>query len=601
MNIKQNTENKVILEGETLIKSAFEHLINKRFEQSLAIILEAQKLFKNEIKNVCKNGKPKENQKENTLDNLSICLSLMGTAEYLQDKCKYLKALTYINDGAYLAESSNSLDAKLINEFALATIDSYESNYHTAILHYEKAIKLAEIQDTYNICKFMKERLQQLQDKKNPSGKRDPLIALLKIGQAVSAETDINALLKVIAEETKAAIQADRCSVFLYDKKNDELWSKVALGMDSQEIRFPAGKGLAGHVVKSGETINIKDAYKDNRFNSEIDTQTGYKTKTILCMPIKNLKQEIIGAFQVLNKLNGEFTEEDEDLLIAIGSSAGISLENAQLFKKQQEMFTEQKQVFDSFIDTLATSIDARDKITAGHSSRVRLYSGLIARVLKLDDKTIEIIETAATLHDIGKIGIRDSVLQKEGKLTDEEYKHIQEHVEITHNILERIHMSDDFKLVTEIACSHHEKYNGNGYYRKLKGEEIHLGGRILAVSDVFDAITSKRHYRDKMPMINVIDILIKDSGTHFDKNLVDAFLSISTDKIVEVFLTENKLVLQDCHKEILAKYTMRDLHKILSEIEEEKLSKEEKNFINIFHFYYTSSSEKPEAANKES
>lgn len=577
MNINQEIKNDTVIQGEALIKSAIGQLINKNYSECLSNVINAQKLF----------------QQEKSYENISICLSLVGLVEYFEDKNKYLKALTYINDGTYLADSSDSINAKLINEFALAVIDLAEKNFDIAKTHYEKAIKYTEIQDEYNLGNLIREYLQQLYDKKNLLKKRDPLISLLKIGQAVAAQTDIDALLKVIAEETKSAIQADRCSVFLYDEQNNELWSKVALGMDSQEIRFPADKGLAGHVVKTGKTINIKDAYLDNRFNKEIDLQTGYKTKTILCMPIKNLNQEIIGVFQVLNKLNGEFSEEDEDLLIAIGSSAGIALENAQLFKKQQEMFIEQKEVFDSFIDTLAASIDARDKITAGHSSRVRLYSELIAREFNLDEKNIEIIEKAATLHDIGKIGIRDSVLQKEGKLTDEEYKHIQEHVEITYNILEKIHMSDEFRLVTEIACSHHEKYNGTGYHRKLSGESINLGGRILAVSDVFDAITSKRHYRDKMPIVNVIDILLKDSGTHFDRDIVDGFLRVSTDKIILVFLTENNLILEDNHQKILEKYSMMDLYNLLTQKPYENLTEEEKNFVDLFQFYYTTKSNK--------
>lgn len=575
MSIKQSIENETVQQGKNLIKSAIENLIKKTYDECLAQTQEAQKLF----------------QQENSCENTSICLSLIGLVDYLKDKTKYLKALTYINDGAYLADyCTHNTSAKLINEFVFGDVDFSEKNLETAMLHYQKALKYSQDKDEYSLSPVIKERMEQLMDEIS-CGKRDPLIALLKIGQTVAAETDIDVLLKVITEETKAAIQADRCSVFLYDKVKDEIWSKVALGMDSQEIRFPANKGLAGHVVKTGEPINIKNAYSDNRFNKEIDLQTGYKTKTILCMPIRNLKHEIIGAFQVLNKLNGFFTEEDEDLLVAIGSSAGIALENAQLFKKQQEMFIEQKLVFDSFIDTLAASIDARDKITAGHSGRVRLYSGLIARELKLDEKFIEIIEKAATLHDIGKIGIRDSVLQKEGKLTDEEYKHIQEHVEITHNILEKIHSTDDFKLVTEIACSHHEKYDGNGYYRKLKGENIHLGGRILAVSDVFDAITSKRHYRDKMPIINVIEILLKDSKTHFDKDIVDCFLAASTDKIVQVFLTENKMVLDNVHKEFLKQYSMMDLYNLSTKKSPEKLSPTEKTFINLFNLYYTSKS----------
>lgn len=575
MNIKQPVKNETILKGEILIKAAIEQLIKKNYKECIVSVAEAQMFFK----------------KEKSYENISVCLSLTGLAEYLEDKSKYLKTLTYINDGAYLADSTGDLTSKLVSEFSLATVDFSEESFDTAILHYEKAIKLSEQKDKYNLSKLMKEYLQQLQDKKNLSGKRDPLLALLKIGQSVAAETDIDVLIKVIAEETKAAIQADRCSVFLYDKKTNELWSKVALGMDSQEIRFPADKGLAGHVVSSGAIINIKDAYQDDRFNKEIDLQTGYKTKTILCMPIKNLKQETIGVFQVLNKQSGEFTNEDEDLLVAIGSSAGIALENAQLFKKQQEMLSEQKQVFESFIDTLAASIDARDKITSGHSSRVRMYSELISREINLDEKLIEIIEKAATLHDIGKIGIRDSVLQKEGKLTDEEYKHIQEHAEITHDILEKIHMSDDFKLVTEIACSHHEKYNGCGYYRKLKGDEIHIGGRILAVSDVFDAITSKRHYRDKMPIVNVIDILLKDSGSHFDKSIVDCFLSASCEKVIKVFLTENQMVLEPLHEEFLKQYCMMDLYNLSTKKTPEELTPNEKTFINLFDLYYKSKS----------
>ena len=398
--------------------------------------------------------------------------------------------------------------------------------------------------------------------------------------------TDLNVLLKVIAEETKIAMHADRCTVFLYDKEKNEIWSKVALGMESQEIRFPADKGLAGYVVKTGETVNIQDAYTDPRFNPEVDKQTGYKTKNVLCMPIKNNNQEIIGAFQVLNKTRGVFSKSDEDLLEAIGGSASITLENAQLFKQQQELYKEQKLLFESFINTLAASIDARDKITAGHSDRVRLYAMLIVDALGLDEKNKEIIEKAAILHDIGKIGIRDSVLQKEGKLTPEEYKHIQEHVQITHNILEKIYKTEDFKQIDEIACSHHEKYDGTGYFRHLKGEEIPYGGRILAVSDVFDAITSRRHYRDKMPIANVVNILINDSGTHFDKSIVDVFLNnISVDKIVKVFLTENHSSFKPEDQKILEKYKLIDIYNYINK---EKPTKKEQQAVDLFNSYYS-------------
>ena len=379
----------------------------------------------------------------------------------------------------------------------------------------------------------------------------------------------------------------------LWDKDTDELWSKVALGLDSsQEIRFPADKGLAGYVVKTGETVNIVDAYNDPRFNPEVDTKTGYRTKTILCMPIMNNNREIIGAFQVINKIDGIFTKNDEDLLIAIGGSASIALENAQLFDQQLQLYREQKLLFESFIDTLATSIDARDKITAGHSTRVKLYSILLADALGMNAKDKSLLEKAAILHDIGKIGIRDSVLQKDGKLTDEEYKHIQEHVRITHNILNKIYMSPDFRIITEMACSHHEKWDGTGYYRHLKGEEITLGGRILAVADVFDAITSKRHYRDKMPIANVLDILMKGAGSHFDKNLVDVFMSISTDKIVKVFLSESHGKIEPKDEEFLKRYDLMDIYRFVNI---ESPTDEQKHFLELFNKYYLGSYEPKE------
>ena len=122
--------------------------------------------------------------------------------------------------------------------------------------------------------------------------------------------------------------------------------------------------------------------------------------------------------------------------------------------------------------------------------------------------------------------------------------------------------MSKDFQQITDIACSHHEKFDGTGYYRGLKGEEIPFGGRILAVSDVFDAITSKRHYRDKMPIEKVIDIIMKGSGTHFDPLVVEKFLAIKLTKIVEVFLTENQtMVLSDEDRATLDKYNLLDLY----------------------------------------
>ena len=565
-------ENREIISAKALLQNAFKEIEQKNYNQAEILTKEAQETFKS----------------ENSNENISICLSLLGFLKYSKNPENYQKSLTFLNDGLYIANYNNYHPAQLVYELFSGIINLKENNIELAEMQLTKAKYYAVKDDEFGLIDYVIKNLDEIAKLKHqePSNKRDPLNALVKIGQSVAAETDIDKLLKVIAEAVKEAINADRCTVFLYDKEHDELWSKVALGLDSSELRFPAGKGLAGHTVKTGESINIKDAYNDERFKKDIDKKTGYNTKTILCMPIKNLNQEIIGAFQVLNKVGGYFTPEDEDLLVAIGSSAGIALENAQLFEKQKKMLEEQKIVFDSFIETLAASIDARDKITAGHSTRVKYYSSMIAKAFNLDDKMVEIIEKAATLHDIGKIGIKDSVLQKEGKLTDEEYKHIQEHVAITHNILEKIHMSDDFKLIAEIACAHHEKFDGTGYYRYLSRDDIPFGGRILAVADVFDAITSKRHYRDKMPIHNVINILIKDSDKHFDKSVVDMFLSLKANQVIKVFLTENKLTIKPEDDEFLSGYTLRDIYNLL-EKDADTLTDEENKCVTMFNKYY--------------
>ena len=509
-------------------------------------------------------AKPRiEKHKDIYHDDTAICFCLLSFGSFI--KGKYDDFCQFMNDASFMTEQTSDPITKIFHEMVLGYVNFTEKNTALYSINYNKARKISiktQHTDFFEKLNSMLKCPPIAHFSLNHSNQNnDPLIALVKIGQAVAAEKDINLLIKTIAEETKTALNADRCTVFLYDKETNELYSKVATGLDVKELRIPADKGLAGHVLKTGETINIKDAYSDKRFNSSVDKETGYRTKNMLCMPIKNFNQEIIGVFQVLNKFDEYFTPDDEDLLVAIASNAGISLENAQLFERQRKLLEEQKIVLDSFIETLATSIDARDKITSGHSTRVKMYSVLIAKEFGMEQNDIYILEKAAALHDIGKIGIRDSVLQKEGKLTPEEYKHIQQHVEITHHILEKIHMSKDFQQITEIACSHHEKFDGSGYYRHLKGEEIPFGGRILAVSDVFDAITSKRHYRDKMPIDKVIDIIMKGSGSHFDPLVVEKFLAIKLCDIVSVFCTENCLKIEDDDMKILSKYNLLDLY----------------------------------------
>ena len=442
--------------------------------------------------------------KEYDKKSLSVALALKSLYLYYSASNPLINILQELENANFIANSLNDNGIKDIINFIYAKILFEEKDY-TMALKYINEVKNKDL-PYFNYENFKQDLLSKTTKSFDEA---NPMIALLNIAKTISSKTNVDSLLKTIADETTYSLNAERCSVFLLDKTTKELWSKVALGIGSEEIRFPMDKGLAGHVAMSGETVNIKDAYSDERFNKEIDLQTGYHTKNILCMPMRNMHYEIIGVLQVLNKKDGCFTENDEKLLVTIGMNAGIAIENSRLFEKQEQMLKQQKYLFASFIDTLVASIDARDKITSGHSSRVKMYAKLICDEMKIESYISDLIEQAAILHDIGKIGIKDSVLQKEGKLTPEEYAHIQEHAKITHDILSKIYNTKDTEQISAIASSHHEKFNGTGYYQGLSGENIPLGGRILAVADVFDAITSKRHYRDKMPIEKVIDIII--------------------------------------------------------------------------------------------
>ncbi len=180
---------------------------------------------------------------------------------------------------------------------------------------------------------------------------------LLNVMRAVSSELEIDQLLQKIVSKTSEVMNADRCTLFLLDRKTGGLWSKVAQGADMKEIRVPRGMGIAGHVALTGETVNIRDAYKDARFNPEVDRRTGYKTNTILCMPLRNEQKEILGVLQVLNKKEGVFKEEDEALLDALGSQTAIALDNSRLFEEVRFM----KDYSDSILRTMATGVVTLD------------------------------------------------------------------------------------------------------------------------------------------------------------------------------------------------------------------------------------------------
>ena len=334
------------------------------------------------------------------------------------------------------------------------------------------------------------------------------LDALLKISLAITRETDLSALLHTITRETSKVIGAERSTVFLYDFKTDELWSIAAEG-ESEEIRFGADTGIAGSVFRSRKPLIILDAYTDKRFNPEVDKKTGYKTRNILTIPIIDSWDRSQGVFQVLNKISGDFQKDDIHFLSAIASQSAITIVNVRLFE-------ERKRMFDSLVGALGDSIESRDPMTAGHSRGVMKYAVIIATYMGLGSDEIEAIRYAALLHDYGKIGVPDGILRKPTKLTGTEYGLIKRHVVYTQQILSKIEFEELLFKVPEYAAQHHERIDGSGYPLGLSGAEISLGGKIIAVADVFDALTSRRHYRAPMDVKAALIILVEGMGEEF-------------------------------------------------------------------------------------
>ena len=178
-----------------------------------------------------------------------------------------------------------------------------------------------------------------------PSREVRNLNALLDVAKALGAEMQLDNLLPVIISKTTEVIDAERSSLFIYDEDTNEMWSKVAEGMDSKEIRFPVGVGIAGDVAKTLKTVNIPDAYKDDRFNPAFDKETNYRTKSILCMPMLNNEGALVGVVQVLNKKDGStFDDKDESLLEALSVQAGVAIQRARLL----EAFVEKQRIQES-------------------------------------------------------------------------------------------------------------------------------------------------------------------------------------------------------------------------------------------------------------
>ncbi|MBL8023712.1 MAG: HD domain-containing protein [Elusimicrobia bacterium] len=350
------------------------------------------------------------------------------------------------------------------------------------------------------------------------------LSLLLDYARQMSIRKELDPLLGTVVNAAREILQAERCTVFLLDKKKNELWARVATG--DHDIRVPADKGIVGQTIMERRVINIADAYADDRFNPEVDRASGFRTRSILTAPLAKMRGEVLGALQVLNKKGGPFQENDEKMFILFAEQAASALANAQLYEELQAAYKDT-------IFRLAAAAEFKDHDTRNHLERVSRYSRLIAAAVGMEKEWCDRLALASPMHDIGKLGVPDAVLKKPGKLDEEEWKEMHRHPNHGAEILAN---SDNelLQMSERIARSHHEKWDGTGYPTGLKGDAIPLEARIVAVADVFDALTSRRCYKPAFSLDNALKIIYEGSGKHFDPALVYAFKQV-LDSIVQV------------------------------------------------------------------
>ncbi|MCX7921272.1 MAG: HD domain-containing protein [Clostridia bacterium] len=387
--------------------------------------------------------------------------------------------------------------------------------------------------------------------------KEDELEALRATSEILTSSLDINTIIEYIYEVFKKFTGCDRSLISFVDKETSELICKYELG---DTLLNEVGKvfcedSAVKKCFESKEVISIQ--------NVEIKTRCVIGDKAAIPL---NLSNELVGVIFIESSIPGTFSEINKSFLESLANYAAVAIKNAELFnniyyqKQEIEALYEEtaavNEELNSYIEdlnktkeelkiknneltnfynniqtgylqtvmSLANAIEAKDAYTRGHCQRVMEISCEIATRMGMDEEGIKDLRYSAILHDIGKIGISANILNKEGKLTDEEYNEIKRHPSISHNILRDVEF---IRKGLEGVLQHHERYDGRGYPYGIKGKDIHIFGRILCVADAFDAMTSDRPYRKGMPMEEALKEIERCKGTQFDPEISDLFIAM--------------------------------------------------------------------------
>ncbi|MCL2389827.1 MAG: GAF domain-containing protein [Endomicrobia bacterium] len=349
------------------------------------------------------------------------------------------------------------------------------------------------------------------------------LVGLHEFGMSATDIISKEELAESVIDVSCKLIHSDAGSLMLINQDNNELYIAASRGLPPDvvsSVKMKIGQGIAGRVAQTGKPIFVEDIESDIRFLRP-NTGDRYHSKSFISVPLR-VKNRVVGVLNInAPREIKSFEDRDVRLLTILADQAAMTLENIELYNNLQNFYFE-------MIQTLARAIDAKDSYTFDHADRARRYAKLIAERMHLPQAIVRHVEYAALMHDIGKIGIEDTILRKPGKLTPDEIEIIKKHPVIGNKIISPVTF---LSPVAPMVLYHQEWYDGNGYPEGLRGEEIPLGSRIVAAIDAYDAMTSDRPYRKALPKEYAISELVRGAGTQFDPNVVEVFVNILKDE----------------------------------------------------------------------
>ena len=354
----------------------------------------------------------------------------------------------------------------------------------------------------------------------------DELSLLYDISNALTSTLDLDEMLRFIVKNALKSFKAKVVSLMLLERSKQELSIRFAEGLTEEIIRdarVKIGEGVAGRVAASGEPLLLVDMMGIDSVDIQKDI------KSALSVPLK-IRDEVIGVLNVSKTSRYQFTETDLKLLFNMGSLAAQAIEKASLYEDIKDSLEELKSSYMNTVKALSKAIEAKDPYTQGHVDRVAKYGLSIAMQLNPDLVKDEFFRYALILHDIGKIEIPDTILNKRGALDEEEMAIMRRHPEAGAKIIKPVKF---LREVADMVRYHQERFDGKGYPKGLKGEEIPLIARIISVADAFDAITSDRPYRKARPIDEARTEIKKHAGTQFDPVVVQALCQAMEKKII--------------------------------------------------------------------